>query len=44
MKLLEVQSSVRLGQSISRALSHEFIQTWQAFYPDGQHKQRDVIY
>jgi FMN-dependent NADH-azoreductase len=42
MKLLEVQSSVRLGQSISRALSHEFIQIWQAFYPAGQHKQRDV--
>jgi FMN-dependent NADH-azoreductase len=42
MKLLEVQSSVRLEQSISRALSHEFIQSWQKFYPDGQHKQRDV--
>jgi FMN-dependent NADH-azoreductase len=42
MKLLEVQSSVRLGQSISRVLSHEFIQTWRKSYPDGQHKQRDV--
>jgi FMN-dependent NADH-azoreductase len=42
MKLLEVQSSVRLGQSISRTLSHEFIQTWQKSYPDGEHRQRDV--
>lgn len=42
MKLLEVQSSVQLGQSISRVLSHEFIQTWRKSYPDGQHKQRDV--
>jgi FMN-dependent NADH-azoreductase len=42
MKLLEVQSSIRLEQSISRALSREFIQTWQKFYPDGQRKQRDV--
>lgn len=42
MKLLEVQSSVRLEKSISRALSHEFIQTWQNFHPDVRHKQRDV--
>lgn len=42
MKLLEIQSSVRLEQSISRALSHEFVQAWQNFYPAGQHKQRDV--
>jgi FMN-dependent NADH-azoreductase len=42
MKLLEVQSSVRLEQSISRALSREFIQTLQKFYPDGQYRQRDV--
>lgn len=42
MKLLEIQSSVRLEKSISRALSHEFIQAWQNFYPDALHKQRDV--
>lgn len=42
MKLLEVQSSVRLERSISRALSHKFIQTWQNFHPDGRHKHRDV--
>lgn len=42
MKLLEVQASVRLEQSVSRALSQEFIQTWQTFYPAGRHKQRDV--
>ncbi|MGJ5628011.1 hypothetical protein [Nostoc sp. CALU 1950] len=42
MKLLEVQSSVRLEQSISRTLSHEFIQTWQNFHADGRYKQRDV--
>ncbi|WP_292702021.1 MULTISPECIES: hypothetical protein [unclassified Nostoc] len=42
MKLLEVQSSVRLEQSISRTLSHEFIQTWQNFHSDGRYKQRDI--
>jgi FMN-dependent NADH-azoreductase len=42
MRLLEIQSSVRSAQSISRALSHEFIQAWQTFHPTGQHKQRDV--
>jgi FMN-dependent NADH-azoreductase len=42
MKLLEVQASVRLEKSVSRTLSHEFIQTWRKSYPDGQHKQRDV--
>lgn len=42
MKLLEIQSSVRLEQSISRALSDEFIQLWQAHHPNAQHKQRDV--
>ena len=42
MKLLEIQSSVRRSKSISRALSHEFIQAWQNFHPDAQHKQRDV--
>lgn len=42
MKLLEIQSSARLEQSVSRALSHEFIQAWQNCHPNGQHKQRDV--
>jgi FMN-dependent NADH-azoreductase len=42
MKLLEIQSSVRLDQSISRALSHEFIQAWQNFHPDALYKQQDV--
>lgn len=42
MKLLEIQSSVRFEQSVSRALSREFIQTWQKFYPNGQYRQRDV--
>ncbi|KJH69446.1 FMN-dependent NADH-azoreductase [Aliterella atlantica] len=42
MKLLEVQSSVRLEKSISRALSHEFIQAWQKYNPSAQHKQQDV--
>ncbi len=42
MKLLEVQSSVRLEKSISRTLSHEFIQTWQKSNPDGRYQQRDV--
>jgi FMN-dependent NADH-azoreductase len=42
MKLLEVQASVRLEKSVSRTLSHEFIQIWQNFNPDGRHQQRDV--
>lgn len=42
MKLLEIQSSVRTSNSISRTLSREFIQIWQNFHPDGQHKQQDV--
>jgi FMN-dependent NADH-azoreductase len=42
MKLLEIQSSVRLEKSISRVLSHEFIQAWQNFHPDARHKQQDV--
>lgn len=42
MKLLEIQSSVRVEKSISRALSDEFVQLWQSHHPDAQHKQRDV--
>lgn len=42
MKLLEVQSSARLEQSVSRTLSQEFIQTWKKFHSGGRHKQRDV--
>ncbi|BDI20795.1 FMN-dependent NADH-azoreductase (plasmid) [Nostoc cf. commune SO-36] len=42
MKLLEIQSSVRLDRSISRALSHEFIQAWQNSHPNALHKQQDV--
>jgi FMN-dependent NADH-azoreductase len=42
MKLLEVQSSVRIDKSISRTLSDEFIQQWQIHHPEFQHKRRDV--
>jgi FMN-dependent NADH-azoreductase len=42
MKLLQVQSSVRIEKSISRALSQEFIQAWQKLHPDAQQRQRDV--
>jgi FMN-dependent NADH-azoreductase len=42
MKLLSVQSSVRLEHSISRTLSLEFAQAWQKFHPDGEHRLRDV--
>lgn len=42
MKLLEVQSSVRLEKSISRTLSDEFIQQWQHCRSEAQHKQRDI--
>ncbi|AFY91021.1 FMN-dependent NADH-azoreductase [Chroococcidiopsis thermalis] len=42
MKLLEVQSSVRLERSVSRSLSHEFVQAWQMNHSHAQHKMRDV--
>lgn len=42
MNLLEIQSSVRLEKSISRALSKQFIYDWQTTHPDTQHKLRDV--
>jgi|UPI0005854C65 FMN-dependent NADH-azoreductase len=41
-KLLEVQSSVRQENSISRTLSNQFIQTWKTAHPDVQHLIRDV--
>lgn len=42
MKLLEVQSSVRVERSISRALSREFIRAWQAINPGAKSRLRDV--
>lgn len=42
MKLLEIQSSVRLEGSISRTLSDEFIQAWQTAHSNIQYKKRDV--
>jgi FMN-dependent NADH-azoreductase len=42
MKLLEIQSSVRQEGSISRTLSHEFIQAWQRAHSKIQYKKRDV--
>ena len=42
MKLLEIQSSVRLEKSISRAPSHEFIEVLQNLHPDLQHQHQDV--
>ena len=42
MKLLEIKSSVCLEKSISRALSHEFIEVLQNLHPDLQHQQQDV--
>jgi FMN-dependent NADH-azoreductase len=42
MHLLEVQSSVRLEKSVSRALSHAFIKAWREFHPQAQHQLRDV--
>ncbi|PSB48888.1 NAD(P)H dehydrogenase [Cyanosarcina cf. burmensis CCALA 770] len=42
MKLLEVQSSVRQENSISRSLSYEFVQAWQKNHSHAQHKKRDV--
>lgn len=42
MKLLEIQSSVRLDKSISRALSSQFIHAWKTTNHDTQHKLRDV--
>lgn len=42
MKLLEIQSSVRVERSISRALSREFVQTWQTINPGAKSWLRDV--
>lgn len=42
MKLLEVQSSVRIERSISRALSDEFLQAWQVANPVADIRLRDV--
>lgn len=42
MKLLEIQSSVRVERSISRALSREFIQAWQDINPGAKNRLRDV--
>lgn len=42
MKLLEIQSSVRKVDSISRSLSDEFIKNLQAVHSGAQHQRRDV--
>jgi FMN-dependent NADH-azoreductase len=42
MKLLEIQSSVRVERSISRALSREFVQAWQTINPGAKSRLRDV--
>ncbi len=42
MKLLEIQSSVREVGSISRSLSHEFVNIWQTVHSGAQHQKRDV--
>jgi len=42
MKLLEIQSSVRVERSISRALSREFVQAWQTINPSAKSWLRDV--
>jgi FMN-dependent NADH-azoreductase len=42
MRLLEIQSSVRLEKSISRRLSSQFVQAWKTAHPDAEHKLRDV--
>jgi FMN-dependent NADH-azoreductase len=41
MRLLEIQSSVRQDGSISRMLSHEFIQAWRA-HRSIEHRTRDL--
>ena len=40
--LLNIQSSPRGGQSISRTLSHDFVEAWQAKHPDGKVVVRDL--
>lgn len=42
MQLLEVQSSVRLEKSVSRALSYDFIKAWRELHPQAQHRLQDV--
>jgi len=41
--LLNIQSSPRGGQSISRTLSHDFVAAWQAKHPDGKVVSRDLV-
>jgi FMN-dependent NADH-azoreductase len=40
--LLQVDSSPRSERSISRALTKQFIQTWQHAYPEGRMTHRDT--
>jgi FMN-dependent NADH-azoreductase len=40
--LLNIQSSPRAGNSISRTLSQDFVTAWQAKYPDGKVVLRDL--
>ena len=40
--LLNIQSSPRGGQSISRTLSRDFVEAWQAKHPDGKVVTRDL--
>ena len=40
--LLNIQSSPRGGQSISRTLSRDFVEAWQAKHPDGKVVLRDL--
>lgn len=40
--LLNIQSSPRGVNSISRTLSHDFVRTWQAKHPDGKVISRDL--
>lgn len=42
MRLLEIQSSVRLEKSISRILSSQFVRAWKIAHPDAEYKLRDV--
>ena len=40
--LLNIQSSPREGDSISRTLSHDFVTAWQTKHPDGRVVVRDL--
>jgi FMN-dependent NADH-azoreductase len=42
MKLLRIDSSARLGRSVSRSMTGEFMAAWKKAHPQGQVVERDL--